>query len=188
VKRIAVVANLYPIKGHETLLRALVLLRERGCSPECWLIGDDVGGSGYRQSLESLVKQLDLKNVRFLGHRSDVAALLPQIQVLVCPSDYEPFGRCLIEAMSAKRAVVASRVGGIPEVVSDGETGMLVPSKDHHELADAIERLLANQQLSKSMGEAGFRRARQHFSCEAHVAKIKAIYEDVLDQRGTQVV
>jgi glycosyltransferase involved in cell wall biosynthesis len=92
----------------------------------------------------------------------------------------EPFGRVVVEAMLASRPVVATRTGGVPEVVTDGETGLLVPPGDVQALRHALERLLADSGLRERLGRAGRMRIREHFSWERAVAETVLAYENAL--------
>ena len=116
----------------------------------------------------------------------------------ICPSIYEPLGIVNLEAMACGLPVVASATGGIPEVVVDGETGYLVPvdqlhdgtgtptnpDKFVHDMADAINRIMADPEKAKQMGQAGYERARDHFSWESIADKTVKVYEDVLAEQG----
>jgi starch synthase len=114
--------------------------------------------------------------------RPDVIQLLTHAAVFVCPSVYEPLGIVNLEAMACGTAVVASRVGGIPEVVEDGETGLLVPLGDDFEagLARALDSVLADPGTARRMGEAGRRRAVGEFGWDAVARKTVQLYEEVL--------
>lgn len=179
-KRVGILANLLPVKGHRDFLQMAKLLTERGNDVEYWLIGEDIHETGYRTELEVISTKLGLdERVQFLGHRSDVPDLLNELDVLVCASHVEPFGRCLIEGMACEKPVVATRVGGIPEVVDHGVTGILVAPHAPIELADALESLLEDTGKRDLMGKAGRRRAQQLFSPEAHVESVLQVYQAV---------
>jgi starch synthase len=109
--------------------------------------------------------------------RDEVVQLLTHATVFVCPSVYEPLGIVNLEAMACETAVVASAVGGIPEVVADGVTGLLVPPADPAALADAVNELLADPERARRMGEAGRRRAVDEFSWRAVAERTTALYE-----------
>jgi glycogen synthase len=104
--------------------------------------------------------------------------------VFACPSVYEPFGIINLEAMACERPVVASAVGGIPEVVVPGRTGLLVPPADPRALADALNRLLRDRRLARQMGLAGRRRVEEHFSWASIAAQTKRMYEELLREKG----
>jgi alpha-maltose-1-phosphate synthase len=104
--------------------------------------------------------------------------------VFACPSVYEPFGIINLEAMACERPVVASAVGGIPEVVVPGKTGLLVPPADPRALADALNRVLRDRDMAQAMGLAGRRRALDHFSWSSIAAKTRRMYEELLMEKG----
>lgn len=180
-RRVGILANLIPVKGHRDFLEMAKLLSDRGNQAEYWLIGDDIHETGYRAELEGITTDLGLDEaVHFLGHRTDIPNLLRELDVLVCASHVEPFGRCLIEGMACETPVVATRVGGIPEVVEDGVTGIMVSPHRPHELADAVETLLQNAALAREMGKSGRKRAKLQFATDAHVEATLKVYDSVL--------
>lgn len=180
--RVSIVANLLPVKDHETFLRMARELHDRlGSEIEFLVIGGDIGGAGRLPTLRRFASELGIgSKVLFLGPRRDVDRLLAKVDVLVCSSTVEPFGRCLIEAMAVGRPVVATRVGGIPEVVTDGVTGFLVEPGDYVAMARAVERLLTNKDLWNKMAQAAARDVAVRFSANVHARKIRQIYENLL--------
>lgn len=181
---IGILAHLVPVKGIDDFLRMASELTTREFDAEYWIIGAEIPGSGYEQVLRKLTQDLKLEDrVTFLGHRDDVPDLLNQLDVVVCASTVEPFGRCLIEAMACAKPVVATRVGGIPEVVLDGETGILVSPKSPTELADAVQRLLGDSDLRTFFAMNGKKRVSDQFSSKAHVEQILDIYAQVLNAK-----
>ncbi|MFR4488975.1 MAG: glycogen synthase [Bifidobacterium pseudocatenulatum] len=130
--------------------------------------------------------------------KPELNALEHGCDAFICPSIYEPLGIVNLEAMACGLPVVASATGGIPEVVVDGETGYLVPvdqlhdgtgtptnpDKFVHDMADAINRIMADPEKAKQMGQAGYERARDHFSWESIADKTVKVYEDVLAEQG----
>lgn len=170
-------ARLHRQKGHCYLLQAAALL------PEAVFV---LAGDGpERPRLEAQARELELaERVVFLGHRDDVPELLAACDLLVLPSLFEGLGLALLEAMAAGKPVVASAVGGIDEVVIDGETGLLVPPADPVALADAIRRILLDTALASSLAAAGKARVSQQFSAETMVERVTQIYGEILDARG----
>lgn len=185
--RVGILANLIPIKGHKDFLQMAHIIRKQVCDVDFSIIGEDIHNTGYKAELQKLSSDLGLNDsVHFLGHRNDIPELLPEMDVLVCPSHVEPFGRCLIEAMACEKPVVASRVGGIPEVVDDGVTGVLVPAHSPQALADSVMNLYNDRKLADSMGKAGRRRVEKLFTPEAHTEAVLEVYETVLKSKTKQ--
>ena len=150
---VGVVARLEPEKGHPTLLEAWpVVLR---AVPDAYLL--IVGEGSRRDALEAQARELRIAHrVVFTGRRDDVPAVTAALDVAVLPSYREAQGLTILEAMALSRPVVASNVGGIPEMIEDGVTGLLVPPHDADALAAAIVRLLTGPPAS---GHARPRRA-----------------------------
>ena len=169
-----IVARLSPEKDHANLFDGVARVRERGMALHCLVVGD----GPLRAELEHDVSARGLAGaVHFLGARHDIDACLGAMNVFVLSSVTEGLAMTLLEAMAASRPVVATRVGGNPEVIVDGASGFLVPPRDAGALADAIERVLRDPAHAAAMGAAGRQRAAQRFSLEAMVGNYAAIYE-----------
>ncbi len=177
--RLLCVGRLIPIKGHLVLLRALAQARER--VPGVVL---DVAGRGpLEPALKAYARELGLDGaVRFLGFVSPVERALEQAAIVVVPSLGEGFGMVALEAMERGRPVIASAVGGLPEIVADGETGLVVPSGDANALADAIVALAGDLERAAAMGRAGRERALALFTPERCATRIEELYEVALGQ------
>jgi len=136
----------------------------------------------YRQELEALAGRLGIgERVTFTGHCADMPGLLPALEVLAhCSLQPEPFGRVFIEGMAAGVPVVGAADGAAPEIIADGETGLLVPPGDDAALAEAIARLLDEPALAAKIRTAARRRAEADFGLAAHVRQIEAIYRRLL--------
>jgi len=172
---IGCVGGLFPQKGHADLLRAMsVVTRSR---PDARLA--IIGEGPERAALEKRIAELGMGCcVRLCGFRRDAAALLRCVDLYVHPSLHESFGISILEAMAAARPVIATRTGGIPEVVADGETGVLVPPGDAPALSAAILDLAASADRSRRLGEAGRRRVEQRFEIRKTVQACEALYEE----------
>jgi glycosyltransferase involved in cell wall biosynthesis len=167
---------LLPIKGPHHLLRAMATVLRQGHLAQLVFVGK----GDMESALRTQARSLGLADrAHFIGWRSDIADIVPLFDVFVLPSLNEGMGRVLVEAMAAGRPVVGSRTGGIPDLVQDGENGLLVSAGNEDELADAIGRLLSNPQWARSLGRRGSRDCRQ-FSLESMVAKIDHLYRDLL--------
>lgn len=175
--RLLCVGRLIPIKGHLVLLRALAQARSR--VPGVTL---DVAGRGpLEPALKSYARELGLAEaVRFLGFVSPVQRAIEDAAIVVVPSLGEGFGMVALEAMERARPVIASAVGGLPEIVADGETGLVVPSGDAEALAEAIVALAGDLERSAEMGRAGRERALAEFPPERSAERIEELYAAAL--------
>jgi glycosyltransferase involved in cell wall biosynthesis len=171
--RLLCIGRLIPIKGHLVLFRALARARTR--VPSVTL---DIAGRGpLEPALKSYVRELGVEDaVRFLGFVSPVQKAIEESAVVVVPSLGEGFGMVALEAMERARPVIASSVGGLPEIVADGETGLVVPPSDAEALADAIVTLAGDLPRASAMGEAGCARALTEFTPERCVERVEALY------------
>ncbi|HEY3067286.1 MAG TPA: glycosyltransferase family 4 protein [Methylomirabilota bacterium] len=178
---IGLAGRMTPQKGHEFLLEAVARLRPRLPRVRCVLAGD----GPLRAELESRAAALGIAACcRFLGARTDVADVLSAVEVVTLPSRSEGLPFALLEAMTLGKPVVASTVGGNPEVVEDGRTGLLVPPADAAALADAIARLLEHPHEAAAMGERGRVRVRDHFTLTRTTRAIEDLYLDLLGARA----
>jgi glycosyltransferase involved in cell wall biosynthesis len=145
-----------------------------------------VAGAGpLRGRLEERARDLGIaERVRFLGIRRDRDTLYATMDAFVLPSRWEGLSLALVEAMGAGRAVVATDVGGNPEVVSHGKTGLLVPPGDASALADALATVLTDGQLAQSLGSAACSDARERFSIDRHVSRLAALYRQGVAERS----
>jgi glycosyltransferase involved in cell wall biosynthesis len=116
--------------------------------------------------------------VVFTGRRDDVPSVTAALDVAVLPSYREALGLVILEAMALSRPVVATNVGGIPEMVEDGVTGLLVPPRDPGALADAIVRLLTDHPLADTLGRNGYRLVRERFGVERMMAALEELYDE----------
>lgn len=170
---VVMVGRMVALKGVDTLLRAVALaVRE---TPDFRL---DVAGDGPELAASrTLAAELGLdEHVRFLGMVRDVPGLLRSASAFVLPSYSEGISLTLLEAMASGLPVVATAVGGSPEVVADGDTGLLVPARDAERLAIALLRVWRDPDAARRMGEAGRRRVEGHFDVRAMVAAYEALY------------
>lgn len=169
-----VVGRLTEQKGHTYLLDAFAEVI-RALPSACLLV---VGDGELRSALERQATRLGLHgNVTFTGRREDVPRIMMALDVLVMPSLWEGFGLVLLEAMAAGKPVVASRVGAIPEIVADGETGLLVPPRDPESLARALLAVLYDPAQAGEMGWRGRQRLEQQFGVVRMVEQMQALYE-----------
>ena len=172
---VGVVGRLEPEKGHPTLIDAWP--RVLRTVPDAYLL--IVGEGSRREALEHQVAELGIgSRVIFTGRRDDVPAVTAALDVAVLPSYREAQGLTILEAMALSRPVVASNVGGIPEMVEDGLTGLLVPPHDPEALAAAITRLLVDHSLADMLARAGHDLVHERFCLELMVRSIEDLYDE----------
>ena len=141
---IGIVSKLWEGKGHADLLRAFAILHERGHNPQLLIAGD----GPLRPDLERLARDLGIAaHVTFTGLRQDIPEVTDAVDIATLPSYFEGMGRVLLEAMARAKPIVATTVGGIPEIVLDESTGILVPPGQPAQLATALERLIGDEPL-----------------------------------------
>ena len=174
---IGVVAQLIPRKGHRYLLAAMPALLERFPNLTVLFLGQ-----GPQHEALTVAARPYGDRLRLVGFRDDLPRVLPNFNLLVHPAEREGLGVSLIQAAASGLPIVASRVGGIPEVVRDGVNGLLVPPGDVAELTEKISELLADPERSQQMGAAGRRLVRDEFSVSAMAAGNAAVYRQVLSR------
>jgi glycosyltransferase involved in cell wall biosynthesis len=182
VKLVGMVTQMVPLKRHEDLLRAAVIVQQSVPNSFFLSVGGDLDTSEYGQSIKKLSQELGLaERIVWLGFYERIHEIFKAIDLLVLPSEEESFGRVLIEAMAARKPVVATTVGGIPEIVVDGVTGFLVPPKSPSNLAQSIIRILKDPELAEAMGQAGRQRVEKYFSLDQYVEDVEEVYLELLE-------
>jgi glycosyltransferase involved in cell wall biosynthesis len=174
---VAVIGNLWPVKGHRTLIEAVARLPADFQKVRFLCAGE----GPEREYLSSRIAELGLsERVHLIGHRLDVPAVLRLATVACLCSSAEGLSNALMEAMAARLPVVATRVGGNPELIRDGENGFLVPHGDVAALADKLAALLAAPELAREMGARGRRRVESELSLERMAEGHGALYRRAL--------
>lgn len=178
--KILVPASLIRTKGQHTAIMAAALLKQKKLDFVMWLAGD-VGEGGkfeYVDYLKELISDNGLEETVFLlGWRSDITTLMRMADVVVLPTHTEGFPRAVQEAMILERPVISTAVGGIPDLVIHDETGLLVPVDDEHSLAQSIEKLMLDGDLSTVLAANGRRCMYENFSMDRHMALVREAFE-----------
>jgi glycosyltransferase involved in cell wall biosynthesis len=176
---VGTVGRLTPVKGQEVLIRAASELISRGEKIFLVLLGD----GELRRHLEDLSYRLDIAGyVRFLGWRPDVAQVMAACDIFCLPSRNEGMGKVLVEAMAMGKPIIASSIGGIPDIVRSGENGILVPAGDAAAWAEAIAHLCRDPEERRRMGDAGMQMA-PCYSSEEMIKRIDRLYEELLNKK-----
>jgi glycosyltransferase involved in cell wall biosynthesis len=177
------VGRITPWKGQDVFLRAAAEVRRRIPKARFQIIGAALfDEKEFERKVHALAEELALgEAVEFTGFRNDVPDLIAKLDILVHASvTGEPFGQVVIEGMAAAKPVIATNGGGIPEIVVDGVTGILVPMGDHAAMANAMRKLLADPSLAEEMGHAGRKRVEEHFTIQHTARQVEALYDQLL--------
>jgi glycosyltransferase involved in cell wall biosynthesis len=181
LRRVVMVSNLRPEKGHDVLIDAAVQVLVRFPDARFHLIG----GGAERQRLAALADSRGVSHaVSFRGHSEAIPEELAAADVFVLPSRSEALPNAVLEAMAAGLPVVASAVGGIPDVIEDDKTGLLVPAADPHALAAAVIRLMGDEALAARLGAAARAHVDGRYSFDGMVASFETIYLTQLTRAG----
>jgi glycosyltransferase involved in cell wall biosynthesis len=173
------VAHLFPRKGYDVMLKALPSIIRTLPAVHYVIIG--TGDGVYEQRLRELSADLGISDhVHFLGFQQDVKPFLRALSLYVHPARMEGFGIAVVEALAAGKAVVATKVGGLPEVVQEGETGLLVAPDDPQALSAAVLSLLRDDGRRRAMGERAVEWVHERFDLRASVTAMQQVYQDVL--------
>jgi len=179
---LGVVARLDEQKGHIYLLRAMPRIMEEYPAAALLVIGD----GPLRKNLENFCSKLEItKQVKFLGVRDDIKDIMALIDVFILPSLWEGMPNVLLEAMALKRPIVATRVGGVEELIEDKKSGILVAPADEKSLAEAIVHILASPDRGKVLGELAKKEVERRFTVEAMLRKIEGLYKELLGCAGS---
>jgi glycosyltransferase involved in cell wall biosynthesis len=178
---VGLLAQILPGKRQEDFIVAATLVHPLFPKAQFLIIGGEITSS-YGRFLQALSHRLGATDyIVWTGFLQNPIPVLQQLDIVVLPSKEEGFGLVLIEAMAAGKPVIGTLCGGIPEIVVDGETGLLVPPESPHELAKAISTLLKNPDLARRMGQAGRRRVEKHFSVDPYVENVEKVYLELLE-------
>jgi glycosyltransferase involved in cell wall biosynthesis len=181
---VGIVGRIDPAKGVEFVVRAVASLA--GTAGECRLVvigapGLDTGS--YAEDVRAEADALLAERVRFTGPLQDVPAALRSLDVLVNASEEEPFGLSVLEAQASGVAVIGTAAGGIPEFVTDGETGLLVPPGDVRSLSAALRRLLEDDDLRGRLARSGRLHAESHHTLDTRADAVAGMYRSMLTGR-----
>jgi glycosyltransferase involved in cell wall biosynthesis len=180
---IGTVGRLVPIKGHKYLVSAAKRVTKEFDNTVFVFVGDGYLESKLERQAESLGVR---KNTIFAGWRNDVIDLLGLCDIFVLPSLNEGMGKVLIEGMALGKPIVASRVGGIIDLVKNGDNGILVTPRDSDALAEAILKLVRNKNLAQKLGESGKAKVYPEYDTSTMIRQIEGLYESLLNSHFSQ--
>jgi lipopolysaccharide/colanic/teichoic acid biosynthesis glycosyltransferase/glycosyltransferase involved in cell wall biosynthesis len=181
---VGIVGRIFPIKNHRLFLEAAALVAGKEASARFVVVGDGI----LRPEMEEHARRLGIGDrVVFTGWRHDLPRIYPDLDVLVVSSKNEGTPVSAIEAMASGCPVVATRVGGLPDLIDEGTTGSLVPPEDAPALADAILRMLRNRDAARRMGQAARAQVSEQFRVERLICDLEGLYTELLAEKGILV-
>lgn len=178
-KVIGAVGSLHPRKGHRYLIKAMKLAFKNRDNIKLMIVGE----GALKTELKRLSEELGIEDrVIFTGYREDINDLISSMDIVVQPSIEEGFGITMLEAMALGKIVVATDVGGIPEIINNGETGILVPCANADTLAKTLSFLIERPDLSKTISEKGKKSVEKDFSIVKMVREYENLYRNLLNR------
>lgn len=185
-KVIAMVGRIVSWKGQRYFIRAIAEARKSDASIHGLIVGDDFETGerdDYIFNLKSLIEELDLGDaIRFAGHRSDIPNVMKAADVVVCASSKpEPFGRVIIESMAVGKPVIATDAGGATDIIDNGVNGLLVPIRNSDAMAEAMVRLIRDNDFSNTIRSAGLQSVADRYTVAKHAERVSDIYRNVLE-------
>ena len=183
---VGMVANIHRVKGHQYFLHAASIIHRYKRDVQFLIVGyDEIKSDFTIATLKQYGEEIGISNnLHFLGGRRDIADLISIFDVAVLSSLSEGFSNVILEYMASSKPAVATEVGGNPEIVIHGETGLLVPPADSHALASAILSILEDKEAASRLGIAGRRRVEERFSLDGMLKNYENLFEQVINSRG----
>ena len=178
---IGLIGRLEIAKGQDTLIKAGSSVIKQYPNAKFFIIGDDhIDGKPCLKRYQKMIKELKLEDrVFLLGLRPDIKQLIHSMDIIVLPSLWEAHSIAILEALAAKKPVIASEVGGTPEIIRNESEGILIPPKDPDALANAICRLIEDTGLVQKIKENGYKKVKENFSEERMIEMVFKVYEEV---------
>jgi lipopolysaccharide heptosyltransferase II len=181
---VGIIGRITPIKGHLFFIKAMAEAARVIPRLKIWIIGDAPSSKeAYKEQVQVLVKRLGLWHVtQFLGTQRDIPAIAANLDVLVLATvTHEAFGRVILEAQASGVPVVATKVGGVVDIIEDGENGLLVPPSYPKAMAEAVVKIFKDNDLAVSLAENAYKKVRQKYNVELMVKKTLDVYQEALE-------
>jgi lipopolysaccharide heptosyltransferase II len=178
---VGMIARITPLKGHLDFIKAMAKVSRSIPRFKIWIVGDAPPSKGaYKEQVQVLVRRLGLWHcTEFLGNQRDVQAILANLDLMVlATTTHEAFGRVIIEAQAAGVPVVATRIGGVIDIIEDGKTGLLVPPSDPSGIAEAALRIFNDRQLARTLAENAYEKVKEKYTTDLLVKKTAQVYKE----------
>ncbi|MDD4899702.1 MAG: lipopolysaccharide heptosyltransferase II [Candidatus Omnitrophica bacterium] len=178
---VGIIGRLTPIKGHLSFIKAMSKVSRAVPKLKIWIVGDaPANRMSYKEQIQVLVRRLGLWHyTEFLGNQRDIPAILANLDLLVMATNtQEAFGRVIIEAQAAGVPVVATRVGGVIDIIEDGVNGLLVSPDDPQQMSEAVLKIYKDQGLAKTIAESAYKKVKEKYNVDLMVKSTLEAYED----------
>ena len=188
---VGIIGRITPLKGHLYFIKAMHKVTKFIPRLKIWIVGDaPVSKDAYKEQLQVLVKRLGLwHNTEFLGTQRDIPAILSHLDVLVlATTTQEGFGRVIIEAQAAGVPVVATKVGGVTEIIEDGKTGLLVPPADPVSMSEAVVKIFKDKMLARRFAEAALVKVKEKYNMDLMIKTALGIYEEAMQSFNLLII
>jgi lipopolysaccharide heptosyltransferase II len=180
---VAIIGRITPLKGHLYFIKAMARVLRSVPRLKIWIVGDaPASKEAYKEEVQVLVRRLGLWHcTEFLGTQRDIPGILAHLDLVVlATTTHEAFGRVIIEAMASGVPVVATKVGGVVDIIQDGKNGLLVPPADPKSMADAVMRIFKDPQLARELAENAYAQVKEKYNLELMVKNTLDVYRDAL--------
>jgi lipopolysaccharide heptosyltransferase II len=180
---VGIIGRITPLKGHLHFIKAMARISRLVPRLKIWIVGDSPDSKeAYKEELQILVRRLGLWHcTEFLGTQRDIPGILEHLDLVVlATTTHEAFGRVVVEAQAAGVPVVATKVGGVIDIIEDGKNGLLVPPADSKSMAEAIMRIFQDPQFSRELAENAYAKVKEKYSVELMVENTLDVYREVL--------
>ncbi len=180
---VAIIGRITPLKGHLHFIKAMARVSRLVPRLKIWIVGDaPASKEAYKEEVQVLVRRLGLWHcTEFLGTQRDIPGILAHLDLVVlATTTHEAFGRVVVEAQAAGVPVVATKVGGVVDIIEDGKNGLLVPPADHKSIADAVMRIFKDPQLARELAENAYAKVKEKYNVELMVKNTLEVYRQAL--------
>ncbi|MDD5465757.1 MAG: lipopolysaccharide heptosyltransferase II [Candidatus Omnitrophica bacterium] len=180
---VAIIGRITPLKGHLHFIKAMARVSRLVPRLKVWIVGDaPASKEAYKEEVQVLVRRLGLWHcTEFLGTQRDVPGILAHLDLVVlATTTHEAFGRVVVEAQACGVPVVATKVGGVVDIIEDGKNGLLVPPADHKSMADAVMRIFNDPQLAGELAENAYAKVKEKYNVELMVKNTLEVYRQAL--------
>lgn len=180
---VGIIGRITPLKGHLDFIKAMAKVSRQVTHLKIWIVGDAPASRlGFKEELQVLIRRLGLSHcTEFLGNQRDVAGVLSNLDLLtLATTAQEAFGRVIIEAQASGVPVVATRVGGVVDIIEDEKTGLLVPPADPSSMAQGIMKIYLDVQLAKRLAEEAYKKIKEKYRVELMVKNTLDVYQEAL--------